>query len=285
MAFTRMPYGAHSIASSRVNWLIAPLPTLYAKLPRPSADEPAIELRLTIEPPRSRAIMRRPACCAQRKYPVTPISSTLFHSSNGRSAGWAWLPLKAQFTRTSTRPISASISANAFPTASGLDTSQVRANARRPRSVTSRAVCPPCSGSSSSPTTSAPAPAKVKAISRPIPDPQPVTTATLSVRRNGESADGRVSGMRHVSQAADGRRLDMDVGPLEHLFAQSGSQPRPLLECQQAVANGNGLRQDIVVPAEIVPADGFDDHGVGRMEGEVRGRPEGDGADGVVRRD
>ena len=49
-ALTRMPAPAHSTASSRVIWLMPALATLKLKLPRPSAEDPAIELMLTMLP-------------------------------------------------------------------------------------------------------------------------------------------------------------------------------------------------------------------------------------------
>src|SRR5262245_32837922 len=179
MAFTVTPYGASSLAMTRVNVMTPPLATEYGGIVS-AASGPAIEAMLMIRPARrsmkcgAMALQHRKTDFRFTAYVRSQSSSLLF--VNGMPGEEA---MPALLTRMSMGPSSARTRSSAAWTSVALVTSQRMASALRPSLPTSRATCCALPSWMSGIATFAPSRAMHITIPSPMPDPPPVTTASL----------------------------------------------------------------------------------------------------------
>ncbi len=182
MAFTRIPYVAHSTASERV---IASTPAF------PAADgttkaEPvqAYVVTMLSTLPARRSIIRFPAASVAWKVPWSTVLTTASKPrGESSSVGARKLPA-ALLTRTSMAPKSRSISSTASSTASASRTSAARVKTRLPEGSISRAAAARRASVRPRMATRAPSPANRFAIESPSPEPPPVTSTTRPARRS-----------------------------------------------------------------------------------------------------
>src|ERR1700691_4101490 len=78
--FTRMPYGARSIAAARTKLFTPPLWNAYAQTPA-VPDQPLEEDTQTIEPLTARSAIDRPTCLVLRKVPIAETVTAWWNAS------------------------------------------------------------------------------------------------------------------------------------------------------------------------------------------------------------
>src|SRR5262245_60611517 len=242
-----MPWRPHSRAAVRVSAAIAAFAALYS--PRPASPRSAAsDTMLTIRPAPRAAMCGRTAHIAHH-VPLTPLVHDRSNCASGMSSSGARAPKPwALFTRTSTPPQRAAVSATIRSTSARTATSTTAANASPPAAQTSATVRSARCGFSSATQTRAPSRPNASAIPRPMPCPAPVTTAILPVRRptpaslhrawwsdnRSRHAALRAPGSRGSSKARDARRLHEAAG------AKAGARREPRARSRLVAVRGGG---------------------------------------------
>jgi hypothetical protein len=180
IAFTRIPYGPPSMASTRASWICAALEALYAPKSLPGART-FLDATKTRLPPSACCLSTLSACRETRKCPVALTSNERSQSPRAmRSIGQQWA-MPALETTMSSPPYAARAESNACSTLRSLVTSIVRASALPPAIFplipSASAATPPSSRSVT--TTWHPSRASCCAIERPMPLAAPDTIAIL----------------------------------------------------------------------------------------------------------
>src|SRR5262249_54769817 len=184
MAFTQIPWRAHSMAKDLVSDATAALLAEYAATSY-SATNDESEAMFTMRPYR-RSIMWGANTWQASKVPVRFVSRISFHSDLLTSSVGVRLVFPAQFTSISTLPNDAITASRNFAMLEESVTSQVIASEPRFRRRTSSAASVTSFSRLPVGTTLAPASANPFTSANPMPEVPPITTAVLPLRSSCE---------------------------------------------------------------------------------------------------